>query len=196
MPNNPLTDKQLWNAIVDDDYRAFNVLFKRYWKKLFMIAYSFLKDKDACEEIIQDIFIYLWNKRQRLEIESFPKYLSMATRYKVYNYLRSVKSSPVVFSDDSIEEGGSFCINLGDEHIRQQELDQQLHHYLDLLPNRCKEIFVLSRIEHLSNDEIANRLHISKRTVENQVTSALKHLRISLKDSVLILVLLDLISRS
>jgi RNA polymerase sigma factor (sigma-70 family) len=90
---------------------------------------------------------------------------------------------------------GSFCINLGDEHIRQQELDQQLHHYLDLLPNRCKEIFVLSRIEHLSNEEIANRLHISKRTVENQVTSALKQLRISLKDSVLILVLLDLISR-
>jgi RNA polymerase sigma-70 factor (family 1) len=195
MPNNTLTDQQLWSAIIEDDFRAFNVLFKRYWKKLYMTAYTFLKDKDACEEIIQDVFIYLWNKRKHLAIESFPKYLATTTRHKVYNYLRSAKASHMLYSDDLTDISGSFCTNQGDEHIRQQELDEQLHSYLDLLPNRCKEIFVMSRLEHFSNDEIADRLHISKRTVENQVTTALKKLRVSLKDSVLIFLMLTFFSR-
>jgi RNA polymerase sigma-70 factor (ECF subfamily) len=195
MLNNTQTDQQLWNAIVDDDFRAFNVLFKRYWKKLFMTAYTFLKDKDACEEIIQDIFVYLWNNRRRLAIESFPKYLATTTRHKVYNYLRSVKSSHITYVEDLNDTSEGFCINQGDENIRQHELDQQLHSYLDLLPNRCKEIFVMSRLEHFSNEEIAARLHISKRTVENQVTTALKKLRVSLKSSVLIFLLLTFFFR-
>ncbi|OIQ69668.1 RNA polymerase sigma factor [mine drainage metagenome] len=194
MLNNTLTDKQLWMEIVDDDFRAFNVFFKRYWKKLYMIAFKILKDKDACEEIIEDIFIYLWNNRKELAIESFPQYLSSATRYKVYNYLRSVKASPLVYEEDIDEKIETFCLNRGEEHIRQDELYRQLNAYLDLLPKRCKEIFILSRLEQLSNDEIADRLRISKRSVENQITTALKHLRVSLKDSVLIFLLVDIIS--
>ena len=195
MLNNTPTDAELWEAIVDDDFRAFNVLFKRYWRKLFMNAYSFLKDKDACEEIIQDIFIYLWNKRKQLQIESFPKYLAASTRFKVFNYLRSAKSSRISYLQDIEDTADSFCNNQGDENIKQTELIQQLHSYLDLLPNRCKEIFIMSRLEHLSNDEIAARLNISKRTVENQVTSALKQLRVSLKDSTLLFLLLAVILR-
>ncbi|WP_295675557.1 RNA polymerase sigma-70 factor [uncultured Mucilaginibacter sp.] len=194
MPNNTLTDKQLWMEIVDDDFRAFNVFFKRYWKKLYMVAFKILKDKDVCEEIIEDVFIYLWNKRKDLVIESFPQYLSSATRYKVYNYLRSAKASPLVYDEDADEKIDAFCLNLGEEHIRQDELYQQLHSYLNLLPRRCKEIFIMSRLEQLSNEEIADRLLISKRTVENQVTVALKHLRLSLKDSALIFLLVDIIS--
>ncbi|MBB3054738.1 RNA polymerase sigma-70 factor [Mucilaginibacter gotjawali] len=194
MPNNALTDKQLWMEIVNDDFRAFNVFFKRYWKKLYLIAFKILKDKDACEEIIEDIFIYLWNERMELDIKSFPQYLSSATRYKVYNYLRSAKASPLVYEEDAEEKIDAFCLNLGEEHIRQDELYQQLSQYLDLLPKRCKEIFIMSRLEQLSNEEIADRLLISKRTVENQVTVALKHLRLSLKDSVLIFLLVDIIS--
>lgn len=196
MSNNTPTDAQLWEAIVDDDYRAFNVLFKRYWRKLFMNAYAYLKDKDACEEIIQDIFIYLWNKRKYLEIESFPKYLTAATRYKVFNHLRSAKLSPLSYLKDIDDTIGNSCANEGDENIKQTELIQQLHSYLDLLPNRCKEIFVMSRLEHLSNEEIAARLNISKRTVENQVTSALRQLRLSLKDSALLILAMLIVTHN
>jgi RNA polymerase sigma-70 factor (family 1) len=195
MPDSTRTDKQLWMEIIDDDFRAFNVFFKRYWKKLYLIAFAVLKDKDACEEIIEDIFIYVWNRRKELAIESFPQYLSSATRYKVYNYLRSTRSSPLVYDEEADKKIDSFCLNLGDEHIRQDELYRQLYTYLDLLPRRCREIFILSRLEQLSNEEIADRLQISKRTVENQVTTALKHLRISLRDSVLLLLLIDMITK-
>src|SRR5258708_22567889 len=148
-----------------------------------MNAYSHLKDKEACEEIIQDIFIYLWNKRNHLEIESFSKYLAAATRYKVFNYIRSAKLSPLTYLEDIEDTNGNFCTNEGDENIRRTELVQILYSYLDLLPNRCKEIFVMSRLEHLSNEEIATRLNIAKRTLENQDTSALRQLRVPLKAS-------------
>lgn len=194
MSNEPLKDAELWSAIADDDFRAFNTLFKRHWRKLFMNAYSHLKDRDACEDIIQDVFIYLWNKRKQLVIESFPKYLAAATRYRVYSYLRSARSSPLSYSDELDETENNFDTNNGEKNILQQELTQQLHSYLDLLPNRCKEIFIMSRLEHLSNDEIAERLNISKRTVENQVTNALKQLRTSLKDPTFVMLLLAIVA--
>lgn len=71
--------------------------------------------------------------------------------------------------------------NSGEEKFDYEELEANINSFLEELPNRAREIFILSRKEHLSNDEIANRLSISKRTVENQITNALKHLRISLK---------------
>jgi len=195
MLNSTLTDAQLWEAIVNDDYKAFDILFKRYWKKLFMNAYAHLQDKDACEEIIQDIFVYLWNKRKQLIIESFPKYLAASTRYKVFNHLRSARLSPLSYVEDVNEVNGRACINKGEENINNDELMLQLCAYLDLLPNRCREIFIMSRLEHLSNEEIALKLNISKRTVENQVTSALRQLRISIKDSAFALLLLSIILR-
>jgi RNA polymerase sigma-70 factor (ECF subfamily) len=165
------------------------MLLKRYWKQLYITAHAYLKDNEACESVVQDIFIYLWEKRKTLTIESFEKYLNASARYNVYKQLKLARLSPVNYQAPSeIVENGC-AHNAGEQNLSAFELLQDVNVCLGLLPNRCREIFVLSRINQLSNNEIAEKLHISKRTVENQISHALKHLRTSFKYSGVLLLL-------
>ncbi|WP_316837232.1 RNA polymerase sigma-70 factor [Pedobacter nutrimenti] len=175
------SDEDLWVAIVNNDSDAFGILLNRYWKKLFITAHSYLKDNEACESIVQDIFIYLWENRKRLKIDSFEKYMNASARYSVYKRLKSLKLSKISYLDPSELKESGYTHNAGEEKLSAFELLENVNTCLDLLPNRCKEIFVLSRFNQLSNNEIAEKLQISKRTVENQITHALKHLRASFK---------------
>src|SRR5690606_17751453 len=114
-----------------------------------------------------------------------------SARYHVYKHLRSIKARPVLYTDNwEVIRNNFNTNNSGEENIYKQELDLSIESYLSQLPKRCKEIFILNRKEHLSNDEIASRLKISKRTVENQITHALKHLRLSLKEVMIIVFLM------
>lgn len=178
-----LTDAQLWEAISeDDDVSAFNALFDRYWSKIFSTAFSYVRDKETCNEITHDIFLNIWIKRKQLHIESFSNYLRASARYHVFRHQKTLRAIPLQYTDDLEQINQTTFTADSDEKIRTVELEDSLKGYLSKLPKRCREIFILSRMEHLSNDEIANRLDISKRTVENQLTHALQHLRISLKD--------------
>jgi RNA polymerase sigma-70 factor (ECF subfamily) len=185
-----LTDSILWNAIHNDDQLAFNQLFDKYWVQVYNTGFRYLKDKAASQEIVHDIFLSLWNRRHELQIESFPAFLLTAARYQIHTRKKEKRFivSHVV-PDDVIAE------NEADNHIRQSELYNQLQHILLQLPARCQEIFRLSRFEYLSNDEIAKRLGISKRTVENQLTLALRHVRFHLKDMALMISFLVLTGR-
>ena len=180
MYNPPINDSELWLAIRADDEQAFAVLFDRYWLRLYKTALRYLKDREASEEAVHDVFLNIWSRRHELEIESFPNFLLTAIRYQVYNRMRAAKS-PIVLtiSDAGISE--LLDHNNGENRIKDQELQHELRRYLEQLPKRCQEIFYMSRINHLSNQEIAGRLGISKRTVENQITMALKHLRVCFK---------------
>lgn len=183
MQENQLTDLELWEAISqNNDINAFNMLFERYWSKIFTTAFSYLRDKEACNEITHDIFLNIWLKRNQLHIESFAAYLRASARYHVYKHQKLIKNTLVQYTDNLECIDSNSCSNNFDEEIRHTELESRIKKYLNELPKRCSEIFILSRMEHLSNDEIASRLQISKRTVENQLTHALRHLRISLKD--------------
>ncbi|NOW99030.1 RNA polymerase sigma factor [Mucilaginibacter sp. SG564] len=180
MHNPPINDSELWLAIRNDDEQAFAALFDRYWIRLYKTALRYLKDREASEEAVHDVFLNIWNRRHELEIESFPNFLLTAIRYQVYNRMRAVKS-PVVLTITDAEISELLDHNAGESRIKDQELLHELGQYLEQLPKRCQEIFQMSRIDHLSNQEIAGRLGISKRTVENQITMALKHLRVCLK---------------
>jgi len=188
MYNSPINDAELWLAIRNDDEQAFAALFDRYWLRLYKTALRYLKDREATEEAVHDVFLNIWNRRQQLEIESFPNFLLTAIRYQVYNRMRAVKS-PVVLTIFDTEISELLVHNDGESRIKDQELQHELGRYLDQLPKRCQEIFQMSRIDHLSNQEIAGRLGISKRTVENQITMALKHLRGCLKHASAIMAL-------
>lgn len=175
-----ISDVQLWASIRQDDESAFNELFKRYWIRLYKTAYQYLKDKESSEEVVHDVFLNIWDRRSELEILTFSSYMLTAIRYQIYNRMRAAKS-PLIYGDDSIEVQNVPDYNTGENKIEEQELHREVYNYLQSLPKRCQEIFCMSRIEQLTNQEIAGRLGISKRTVENQITVALKHLRGCLK---------------
>lgn len=175
------TDTELWIAIKNDELKGFNILFDRYWSKVYTTAFYYLKDPDACAEISHDIFLNIWNRRQVLDIQSIKNYLLTSSRYHVYKRKQGLRSLDIKYVEDYKLVDLHTVQNSVEEKFNCEELEANIDSFLEELPNRAREIFLLSRKEHLSNDEIANRLSISKRTVENQLTNALKHLRISLK---------------
>ncbi|WGQ10973.1 sigma-70 family RNA polymerase sigma factor [Pedobacter gandavensis] len=176
-----LSDEELWVAIKNNELKAFNIIFERYWSAVYSTSYHYIKDAEVCAEITHDIFLNIWNKRQNLDILSIKAYLTSSARYHVYKREKRVKVIDLKYVENYIGIPESSTRNAAEEHLNCNELEIRINTYLEELPQRCKEIFLLSREEHLSNDEIANRLSISKRTVENQITNALKHLRVSLK---------------
>lgn len=181
----PVSDHELWASIRKNDEVAFNELFKRYWVRLYQTAYQYLKDKENSEEVVHDVFLNIWNRRDELYILTFSNYLVTAIRYQIYNRMRAVKP-PLIYTDENLILKNSSEINLGVNNIEERELHQVIDRSMQHLPKRCQEIFYMSRLEYLSNKEIAVRLGISKRTVENQITIALKHLRSRLKDLAMI----------
>ncbi|WP_026903190.1 RNA polymerase sigma factor [Pedobacter glucosidilyticus] len=189
-----LTDSELWKLIKQHNEKAFRTLFDRYWSKVFTTAFKYLKDKDACSEIVNDLFLNIWNKKNQLEIASLQAYLTSAARYHVYKKLKTLKKSKLelVENYDHLDDKSENS-NPIDDKIKYLELENRLDDYLKALPKRCREIFIMSRKESLSNDEIAKKLNISKRTVENQLTHALKHIRTCLKNNLVILISIKLL---
>lgn len=188
------TDFDLWELVKQGDEKAFSTLFHRYSPKIYSTAFSYIQDKEISEQIVHDIFIALWINRDRLEIKSFGAYLTAASRYKVYKYLAVSKKIRLDYKEDLDDLALASIQNAGYHNIVYNELSKSIDSGLLHLPKRCREIFIMSRKQFLTNDEIASKLGISKRSVENQITRALKHLRLILKNVPLFLIALDRIS--
>jgi RNA polymerase sigma-70 factor (ECF subfamily) len=174
------SDKILLNLMREGDPASFNALFDRYWEMLYATVFSVCSDREVCSEIVHDIFLNLWLKREKLQIESFKAYIVASARYHVYRHVKNARRKSLEYRED-LEYSSRVSMNDGELNIHYQDLEKSVDKELEELPRRCKEIFTLSRREQLSNDEIATRLDISKRTVENQLTHALRHLRLSMK---------------
>ncbi len=181
-----LSDEMLLNLMKAGDLDSFNILFERYWEKLFATIFSVCPDNEVCSEIVHDIFLNLWIKREKLQIEYFKGYITASARYQVYRHLKNVKRKTLEYRGE-LDYGNCVAVNDGESNIRYRELEKKVGEELEELPSRCREIFTLSRMEQLTNDEIATRLDISKRTVENQLTYALRHLRLSLRQFLVII---------
>ncbi|WP_411274324.1 RNA polymerase sigma factor [Daejeonella sp.] len=181
------SDETLVEALKDGDPNAFKLLFDRYWQNLYTIVFSISRDREVASEIVHDIYLNLWLRRSKIQIEFFKGYVTASARYHVYRHMKKVKQNSAEYMDN-LDPGNSITANEGELNIRYHEMEEKIERHLEDLPKRCKEIFTLSRMDQLSNDEIAERLDISKRTVENQLTYALYHLRISLKNLFVFLV--------
>ena len=174
-----MTDIQLWHAVRIDDEKAFSMLFDKYWISLYKTAHYYLHDHEICAEVVNDVFVSVWNRRKSLEIQSFSGFMKTSVRYQIYKRRKAVKLN-IVFKDGIIADD-LYESNEGEARINKRELTNKLGIYVGQLPKRCQEIFELSRFDGLSNQEIASKLYISKRTVENQLALAVKHLRTCLK---------------
>ncbi|TDQ77959.1 RNA polymerase sigma-70 factor [Sphingobacterium yanglingense] len=171
------SEERLLQLIKADDYDAFEELYSRYFDLLYGYAYNVIRDKEVAKDIIQDIFTWFWENRQQWQLTSCKGYLLTAVRFKTASYFRSakvqesftqnLKNAPVLYPDESLE-------------LEVKELQQLIESLIQDLPDRCREIFQLSRFAYQSHKDIAKKLGISEKTVEAQITIALKKLRGSL----------------
>ncbi len=156
---------------------ALAAIYRKYWQQLYLSAYNVLKDKLACEDIIQELFIKLWNNRHSIEINvSLKAYLYAATRYEVYRQVKNGKVTSDVF--DRLFESLQTPVEY--ENIEYKELMTRVSLVVNTLPDKCREVYKLSREDYLSHKQIASRLNISTKTVENHIAKALRQLRTSL----------------
>jgi RNA polymerase sigma-70 factor (family 1) len=182
-----MNDKVLLDRLAGGDENALNDIYLLHWEELFLSAYNVLKDKAACEDILQDIFLQIWQKRTTLTItSSLRAYLFSAVRYTVFRYIRNGKGRTELLED--VEERMASATS--HQLIEERELHLQVAQAIDALPDKCREVYKLSREEELSHKEIATLLNISTKTVENQITIALKRVRSSLNIFTVYLILI------
>ncbi|MCX2575090.1 RNA polymerase sigma factor [Pedobacter sandarakinus] len=176
--NPDTSDESLWRAIKNGNEHAFKLVFDRYLPILMATARRYIKDEATCENLVQDIFLNIWIRKENLDIKDFKSYFTASARYQVYKELKAkTENSSLLYTDETLEFSQSHQANEAEERFHVAELKAKIDRYMLQLPKRCREIFLLSRREHLTNGEIASKLSISKRSVENQITAALKHLR-------------------
>jgi len=174
------SDLLLLNQIKLGDRSAFDHFFKKHWTELYLYAYNILKSKESCEDIIQNVFVDFWQSVSTKDIRNPKAYLYGAVKYQVLNQIRNncihnrhLDHLKTLFSVQNLED-----------EIIFGEMDDLLIKTIKKLPDRCREIFELSRMHNLSNKEIADKLNISIQTVKNQISTALRVLRKKLQESV------------
>lgn len=155
------------------DQKAFNTLFNELWEPMYSYACSILMNDSLAQDIAQDIWVDFWQRRHDLEVKYMKSYLYKAIRYKCYNHLRDQK-----FNKIQIEMAGSISVaSEVDQNDDVIELSTRINSVISHLPKRCQVIFRLSRVNNIDNKEIASQLDISQRSVENQISYALRQLR-------------------
>jgi RNA polymerase sigma-70 factor (ECF subfamily) len=173
------SDIALINRLRNGDESALTELYNKFWQLLFMSSYNVIKDKELCEDIIQDIFMNIWHNREKLEIHiSLKGYMYACARYQVFNHLKKNKDKIHVELFDDLEK--RFQYTTPETEMMHDELIQQINLIITTLPEKCRLVYKLSREEQLSHKEIAERLDISTKTVENHITKALQIIRLSM----------------
>ncbi|WP_291913181.1 RNA polymerase sigma-70 factor [Chitinophaga sp. CB10] len=176
-----MEDSELLAYLKEGNVRAFDTIYARYWADLYKHAFFTLRSREQALDIIQEVFTWLWIHRETVEITSLKQYLKGAVRFKMANYLRASKSrKQLIHSLQYLAEDA-----VSPDEIRLKELQSLIASAVDALPEKCREVYSMSRHEQLSHAEIASRLNISVKTVENQISIALKRIRVHIGSALL-----------
>ncbi|MEL6592686.1 MAG: RNA polymerase sigma-70 factor [Bacteroidota bacterium] len=167
------TDLELLALLKSGDWDAFRCIYEKYWEKLYLTTYRVLQDEDSSKDVVQDLFLKIWERRAVLDIVSLEAYLSKSVKNQV---ARKLHNAPVqLIHLDAFQD--VLSNNPTEDEILQKDLQLRVLDSLAHLPERCRAVFYLSRFEQKTNKEIAAQLDISVSTVENQINKALKFLR-------------------
>ena len=171
-------DILLLNFIREGDKLAFKHLFETYFTSLCRFMHVYINDKRIVEELALDIFMYIWENKKTFQIHlSLKAYLFQAARNKCLNELRKKKLTV------SLDEINTDSIDSDIMSLERDELYTLIQDAVCALPEKCREVFQLSRDENLTNKEIAEKLNLSVKTVEAQITKALKRIKAFLGDA-------------
>lgn len=159
--------------------KEFKEIYSVFWKRLYALAYNYLRDKVPAQEVVQDVFIRIWQKRNDLaHVNDLEAYLFTCLKHKIYEYYEKVARQERLkrYSLENFREE----IHPVEEEITYKETLNLINQELDKLPVTTRTIFLMSKFERYSNKEIANQMHVSGKAVEYHITQALKKLRIRL----------------
>jgi len=186
-----INEKDLIVRLKTGDQTAFELLFHFYYPGLVMYSTQFTADRMEAEEIVQDFFVRFWQRHQQITpSDTLKSYLFLSVKNGSLNYLKHKKIEEKYIR--SMTELSSNHLVYDPDLYIASELQEKVKNAIDLLPEKCREIFNMSRMRGMKNEEIAADLSLSKRTVETQISKALKVLRVELKDYVGLLVLLEI----
>lgn len=170
----------IFSRMAEGDQEAFRFFFDKYYSDLCNFVNIYLHDPVISEEIVQDIFVYFWERKEKITIDSSVKaYLYRSSKNKSLNYLRNEKRKSGIH--EKIRSVTDFKTEISDGFLDAGELRDLIGKAIGNLPERTKEVFLLGKENHLSYREIACKLNISEKTVENQMGTALKKLREQLR---------------
>jgi RNA polymerase sigma-70 factor (ECF subfamily) len=184
------TDQFLLQQLTHNDQVAFTAIYQRYWKLLFREAMNVLRSQKEAEDCVQELFVSLWNRRQSLSVNSSLKaYLQTAIRYQCIDRIEKDMIRGGYLEDFSSHLSAQQTLPSVEEEIYARELAANIDQVMDKMPDKMREVFRLSRQEHLSHREIADRLSISEETVKKQIYLALKILKSNLPNASLAMVI-------
>ncbi|MDF2188552.1 RNA polymerase sigma-70 factor [Paraflavitalea sp. CAU 1676] len=174
------TDDELLKLMHNDDQQAFTLIYRRHWEKLFVTAAKALRNGSDARDVVQDVFLSLWSRRQSLHIESsLTAYLETSVRYKAIHYIEKniTRRDYLAFLSDVIEDQFPPSPEI---QLQVKQVQEAIRDTISRMPPKMREAYQLSRQEHLSHKEIAEKLGISSETVKKHIQHALQMIKTSL----------------
>jgi RNA polymerase sigma-70 factor (family 1) len=183
-----LPDEELLNLVKQhEDESAFREVYNRYWREVFMVAYRKVKNKEIAEELTQNLFLSIWEKRKDVVILNLHPWLLGAVKYSVINYYKSqIVHEKYIRHIHSTAQGS---VSTTEQMTLQADLTDAIEKGVSLLPQKTQQVFKLSRFENRSVKEISRDLNISEKAVEYHITQSLKWMKVYLKDYLITLLL-------
>jgi RNA polymerase sigma-70 factor (ECF subfamily) len=166
-----ISEKLLWKKILSGDRPSFHILFDKYWEPLFDHAYKVLQDREDAEEVVQELFIHLWNKHKELpELQSVAAYLFTALKNRLLNHLAKKKYRLVGLDLASQEVSPLSAV----ENLDRKSSENLIRMLADMLPEKMQQAYLLHQFKGLSIAEIALATGNSEQTIRNQINTAVK----------------------
>tara|TARA_R110002049_G_scaffold219509_1_gene391207 strand:- start:1167 stop:1760 length:594 start_codon:yes stop_codon:yes gene_type:complete len=168
------------------DEKAYETLFRLYYDKLLHISKGYLGTMEDAEEIVQNVFLKVWEQKNNFEkINNINNYLYTMTKNACLDQIKHRKVKSLYSQNrykENIEDQCHFIKDEAASLLLENELKKRIEFSIELLPEKCKNVFIKSRIEGMNHKEIAKIFNLSKRTVDNHIYNALKHMKFHLKD--------------
>ena len=177
-----LSDAVLAKLLQTGDEEAFQAIYRKYWHPLLVVARKKLYSQENAEELIQDLFVDLWERRETIQIEELKKYLFGAVKYKILNHIKAllIRQKYENFKNADLSDCDYHTENL----LAYEDLNKALELGIAHLPDKTRQIFQLNRLENQSVRQISLQLSIPERTVEYHIMQSLRTLRFHLKEYV------------
>lgn len=184
-------ESELISALKKGEHEAYSYLFSKYYKDLVLYGGTIVQNQEICEDIVQNLFLHIWENREIIQIESLKSYLLKSVRNSC---LDEIKHNKIINEHtDFVIRQNSLESNSTEEYILFSEINTKLLEAIEKLPEDEKITFKMSRIKEIKYQQIANELNISVRTVEVRISKSIKHLKEMLKDFFILLFLIHTI---